>query len=399
MTFPRLLQTQLARMEAMLSTSDDRDEDSERWTDAVEDEPLQEVQPTGPQTNVVQTRRTAYEGVDEQSEQRSLERPSTPEELQAQGSSSAADDTSYNTNLLLLSSYPIPLPSLFSAPLLQSLLALLDAYSPIIGWDPHPEEGQMRVVFDDRQQQGRDSASSATGVQRIISILNDLPLETEEAHASVKPTLRIQPLPRIDTTSLLPRQLTNALPSLAAPATSSSMYAPTDHLLPPSTDRNFLISPPGSPPIGWEPIREDPPNRETLAGDLMEALRKLGREMEEAGVPKADLSGSSLDSMAPPQAIRPGEVQVVVPANGHRRLPSVVDSEDFPPIPSVTVQAFDEQDGQNEVASANKPDITQVKATVESMRGDTMLSSTDAEQSGLSGGGKRITPTGRPPLA
>ena len=131
----------------------------------------------------------------------------------------------------------------------------------------------------------------------------------------------------------------------------------------------------------------------------MEALRKLGREMEEAGVPKADLSGSSLDSMAPPQAIRPGEVQVVVPANGHRRLPSVVDSEDFPPIPSITVQASDEQDGQNEVASANKPDITQVKATVESMRGDTMLSSTDAEQSGLSGGGKRITPTGRPPLA
>ena len=49
-----------------------------------------------------------------------------------------------------------------------------------------------------------------------------------------------------------------------------------DHLLhPPAIEKNFLISPPGSPPIGWEPVREEPPNAAPLADDLIAALRKL----------------------------------------------------------------------------------------------------------------------------
>jgi len=47
------------------------------------------------------------------------------------------------------------------------------------------------------------------------------------------------------------------------------------HLRPPAIEKNFLISPPGSPPVGWEPIREDPPNPTPLADDLIAALRKL----------------------------------------------------------------------------------------------------------------------------
>jgi hypothetical protein len=46
-------------------------------------------------------------------------------------------------------------------------------------------------------------------------------------------------------------------------------------LRPPAIEKNFLISPPGSPPIGWEQIREDPPNVAPLADDLMAALHKL----------------------------------------------------------------------------------------------------------------------------
>lgn len=46
-------------------------------------------------------------------------------------------------------------------------------------------------------------------------------------------------------------------------------------LRPPEIEKNFLISPPGSPPVGWEPIKEDPPNAAPLADDLMAALRKL----------------------------------------------------------------------------------------------------------------------------
>jgi len=47
------------------------------------------------------------------------------------------------------------------------------------------------------------------------------------------------------------------------------------YLRPPEQEKNFLISPPGSPPVGWEQIREDPPNAAPLAEDLIHALRKL----------------------------------------------------------------------------------------------------------------------------
>ncbi|KAF7327599.1 hypothetical protein MKEN_00339100 [Mycena kentingensis (nom. inval.)] len=58
-----------------------------------------------------------------------------------------------------------------------------------------------------------------------------------------------------------------------------------NHLMPPQVEKNFLISPPGSPPVGWEPIREDPPNATPLAEDLMAALRKLQlSERSHAGV-------------------------------------------------------------------------------------------------------------------
>lgn len=47
------------------------------------------------------------------------------------------------------------------------------------------------------------------------------------------------------------------------------------YLQPPVSDKNFLISPPGSPPVGWESMQEDPPNTTPLADDLMQALQRL----------------------------------------------------------------------------------------------------------------------------
>jgi len=43
----------------------------------------------------------------------------------------------------------------------------------------------------------------------------------------------------------------------------------------PDLEKNFLISPPGSPPAGWQPIKEDPPNATPLANDLIAALKQL----------------------------------------------------------------------------------------------------------------------------
>lgn len=59
-----------------------------------------------------------------------------------------------------------------------------------------------------------------------------------------------------------------------------SVDAYKQYLEPPEPEREFLISPPGSPPVGWEPRLEDGPNKETLAQDLIEALHKLTQAPE-----------------------------------------------------------------------------------------------------------------------
>ncbi|EPY52686.1 calcipressin [Schizosaccharomyces cryophilus OY26] len=44
----------------------------------------------------------------------------------------------------------------------------------------------------------------------------------------------------------------------------------------PKTEKNWLISPPGSPPLGWSPIPEESPNSLHLAHDLQLRLDQLG---------------------------------------------------------------------------------------------------------------------------
>ena len=47
------------------------------------------------------------------------------------------------------------------------------------------------------------------------------------------------------------------------------------HLQAPRSDKMFFISPPPSPPHGWQMRDEDPPNKEVHAEDLASALAKL----------------------------------------------------------------------------------------------------------------------------
>jgi hypothetical protein len=47
------------------------------------------------------------------------------------------------------------------------------------------------------------------------------------------------------------------------------------HLHAPQSDKQFFISPPPSPPHGWEIQNEGPPNKDVMPDDLAEALAKL----------------------------------------------------------------------------------------------------------------------------
>jgi len=61
----------------------------------------------------------------------------------------------------------------------------------------------------------------------------------------------------------------------------SAIFESPFHLRPPMPERNFLISPPGSPPVGWEQTREEPPNEVPLAADLQRALEQLRVQREQ----------------------------------------------------------------------------------------------------------------------
>lgn len=57
---------------------------------------------------------------------------------------------------------------------------------------------------------------------------------------------------------------------------------PSDQHLPlPKSDKLFFISPPPSPPMGWEMRNEDAPNQIVHAEDLAEALAKLHADHRE----------------------------------------------------------------------------------------------------------------------
>lgn len=79
----------------------------------------------------------------------------------------------------------------------------------------------------------------------------------------------------------------------------------------PALERNWLISPPGSPPVGWTQIKEDPPNSQMLHHDLIAALSHIPCEKPPSPISpqhdqQLDLGGmkeltllKSTDSMGP----------------------------------------------------------------------------------------------------
>ncbi|KAG8217174.1 Calcipressin [Butyriboletus roseoflavus] len=143
------------------------------------------------------------------------------------------------TNTLLITQVP---GDFFQTVILEALRDFFALYGEINQWVPLSCFSRIIVVY-----YNEDSAEQAK--------LNCDPLIIQPSYGSPT-TLRVF---RADRSPLFTR----------------SPPSDDNFLRPPPVEKNFLISPPGSPPVGWEPIREDPPNRETLAEDLMAALRKL----------------------------------------------------------------------------------------------------------------------------
>lgn len=195
------------------------------------------------------------------------------------------------------------------------------------------------------------------------------------------------------------------------PPTAIIPHDPTSTLSVPSTDKNFLISPPGSPPVGWEPIREDPPNRDTLAEDLIRALGALRDEgrgvssnipkplpmsrlnspsFKALEIPKSrgepedfnlndgdDVESKQTEVLPPPTLVippstAPKSIRRAMPGLGQKVITDDDEDEKEISVPGVTVQSYDPVDSLgNSSTNAVKTglSISSVKATVDSMRG------------------------------
>jgi hypothetical protein len=154
--------------------------------------------------------------------------------------------------------------------LAASLLDLLHAFGDLAAWTPLPSFGRALIVYE--QVEGAQRAKEA--LDRLL-----LPLvgDEEEGESSVHQA-EVAKRASKDYNHKETEDHSTVLRAYFGPMTPLSSLQHLDgeeHLVVPTTDRNFLISPPGSPPVGWEPIKEDAPNRETLADDLIRALGSL----------------------------------------------------------------------------------------------------------------------------
>jgi len=153
-------------------------------------------------------------------------------------SSSPRRTASEPTNTLIITSLPL---AFFHPSVLDPLRAHFEKYGELYTWAPLRAFARIIVVF-----------WRVADAERLRQDCDNLMVGHDEA------SMRKLRIYRGDMTPIL----------------TSSDYI-DNHLQVPAQPKNFLISPPGSPPIGWEPVREEPPNTATLASDLIAALNKL----------------------------------------------------------------------------------------------------------------------------
>lgn len=108
----------------------------------------------------------------------------------------------------------------------------------------------------------------------------------------------------------------------------TSIETRDEHLPLPDAGKLFFISPPPSPPHGWEMKLEDAPNKQVHAEDLAEALAKLHHR------PQTDLPASPMsDSADSVGRGRSGSSTTIYKPEDHGNSPN---------LPAVTVEDCDE---------------------------------------------------------
>ncbi|TFK25758.1 calcineurin-binding protein [Coprinopsis marcescibilis] len=152
------------------------------------------------------------------------------------------------TNTVAITSLP---RSFFDPLILELLRDHFENHGDINQWVPLPGFGRIIVVYE-----------SDHSAEKAKLYSDPIILQATPQHEQVQ--LRVF---RADKNPLLPHSLEDR--------------NHVHYLQPPKVEKNFLISPPGSPPVGWEQIKEDPPNSTPLAADLMSALKKLKIQEEQ----------------------------------------------------------------------------------------------------------------------
>lgn len=290
------------------------------------------------------------------------------------------------TNSLILVHLP---DEIFTQPpLAASLLDLLYAYGNLASWTPLASFGRALIVY--KEIQGAQRAKEA--LDRLV-----IPLVEEGTVEEINPDSFDIPIKQSAQAQGQNGDL--ALRAYFGPMTTvkSAQDDEIDHLAVPTTDRNFLISPPGSPPVGWEPIKEDPPNRDTLADDLIRALgslrdKGLGVHSHQPRVLERNnddaVQSNFVGALSAPSIFIPPRQATV--ESWHPLAKRASGENNTISLPGVMVQSVDDDDDDDQLDERmNKGlSISSVKATVESMKGAFVDDSST-----------KITPTSRPPLS
>lgn len=135
------------------------------------------------------------------------------------------------------------------------------------------------------------------------------------------------------------------------------------HLHLPDAKKLFFISPPPSPPHGWEVKDEQPPNEQVLAEDLADALSKLRAKNRGPGV----LEGESTDATDVKMADGEG-LEVELKPIGRTRSGSVMlfepEKKDEEHMPSISVDDFSDGEAGGSVPQSPISPTASTKATV-----------------------------------